>query len=50
MDNGMAVTTNRVNLTGAKNEETDKVYFRKKDEVSNYAEYKFKAKILLRKQ
>ena len=49
MDNGMAVTTNRVNLTGSKTEETDKIYFRKKDEVSDYAEYKFKAQIIMRK-
>ena len=27
-------------------EDTDKVYFRKKDEVSDYAEFMFKAKIL----
>ena len=31
-------------------EPTDKVYFRKKDEVSNYAEFMFKAKILLNKK
>ncbi len=31
-------------------EETDKVYFRKKDEVSNYTEFMFKAKILLAKK
>ena len=31
-------------------EETDKVYFRKKDEVSDYAEFMFKAKILLAKK
>ena len=31
-------------------EDTDKVYFRKKDEVSDYAEFMFKAKILLNKK
>ena len=31
-------------------EDTDKVYFRKKDEISNYAEFAFKAKILLTKK
>lgn len=31
-------------------EETDKVYFRKKDEISNYAEAMFKSSILLGKK
>ena len=31
-------------------EDTDKVYFRKKDEISDYAEFMFKAKILLVKK
>jgi len=31
-------------------EETDKVYFRKKDEVSDYAECMFKSKILMTKK
>ena len=31
-------------------EETDKVYFRKKDEMSNYTEFMFKSKILLGKK
>ena len=34
----------------ALSEETDKVYFRKKDEISDYAEFMFKAKILLAKK
>ena len=50
MDNGMAITTNRMTHTGEKVEETDKVYFRKRDEVSNYAEFMFKAKILINKK
>ena len=31
-------------------EETDKVYFRKKDEMTNYTEFMFKSKILLAKK
>ena len=31
-------------------EDTDKVYFRKKDEVSEYAEFMFKSKVLTSKK
>ena len=33
---------------GAKEEPTDKVYFRKKDEMVNYAECAFKSQIIMR--
>ena len=33
---------------GKKEEETDKVYFRKKDEMVTYAEHAFKSQIIMR--
>lgn len=44
------VTNFRETYKGEKMEETDKVYFRKKDEVSEYAECMFKSKVLMTKK
>ena len=49
-ENTMDVTEFRATFKGAKDEETDKVYFRKQDEVSRYAEANFKHKILAGKK
>ena len=45
-ENKMASTEFKSTFQGKKEEETDKVYFRKQDEVSRYAEANFKHKIL----
>ena len=47
MDNTMDKTEFRDTFKGGKQEETDKIYFRKADEVSKYAEAMFKTKGLL---
>ena len=46
----MDVTHFRETFKGEKMEETDKVYFRKKDPVSEYAECMFKSKVLMTKK
>jgi hypothetical protein len=46
----MDVTNFRETFKGEKGEETDKVYFRKKDELSNYAEAWLKSKVLMTKK
>ena len=43
-------TQNRMTHTGEKVEPTDKVYFRKMDEVSFYTEAKLKCMILMTKK
>jgi hypothetical protein len=40
----------RETFKGEKEEETDKVYFRKKDEISEYAECWLKSKVLMTKK
>ncbi len=50
LENKMTSTENRDTHTGAKHEVTDKVYFIKKDEMTNYAEAKFKSAILMTKK
>jgi len=50
LDNKMNETQFRVTHTGAKEEPTDKVYFRRADEVSKFAEALFKSKILVSKK
>ena len=40
----------RETFKGLKEEETDKVYFRKKDEMVDYAEAMFKTKLLFAKK
>jgi len=47
MENTMTNTEFRDTFKGSKEEETDKIYFRKADEVSKYAEAMFKTKGLL---
>ncbi len=46
----MDETQFKLTHTGAKEEPTDKVYFRKADEVSKFAEAMFKSKILVTKK
>jgi hypothetical protein len=46
----MDLTNFRETYTGEREEEVDKVYFRKKDEMVNYAEAMFKSKQLLTKK
>ncbi len=50
LDNKMDETQMKCTHTGAKDEPTDKVYFRKADEVSKFAEAMFKSKILVTKK
>lgn len=50
LDNKMDETQFKLTHTGAKEEPTDKVYFRKADEVSKFAEAMFKSKILVTKK
>ena len=47
MENTMTNTEFRDTFKGKKEEETDKIYFRKADEVAKYAEAMFKTKGLL---
>ena len=49
-ENKMDNTEFRSTFQGKKDEDTDKVYFRKQDEVSRYAEANFKHKILAGKK
>merc|ERR1719464_274876 len=49
MDNGMDTSHFRETFKGNKVEDTDKVYFRKKDEIVNYAEAYVKCAGTLRK-
>ena len=46
----MEATEFRDTFKGRKEEESDKVYFRKQDEVSRYAEALFKQQILVGKK
>ena len=46
LENRMDQTEFSSTFKGAKEEPTDKVYFRKSDEVSHYAEHMFKQAIL----
>jgi hypothetical protein len=46
LENKMDQTEFSSTFKGAKEEPTDKVYFRKRDEVSHYAEHMFKQAIL----
>ena len=46
-DNTMTDTEFRSTFKGVREEEVDKVYFRKMDEVSRFAEAVCKAKVLL---
>ena len=46
----MDLTHFRETFKGEKIEETDKVYFRKKDEISEYAECLYKSKALMTKK
>ena len=46
----MDVTNFRETYKGEKVEETDKVYFRKKDDLSNYTECWLKSKVLMTKK
>lgn len=46
----MDVTQFRDTFKGEKVEETDKVYFRRKDEITEYAECMFKSKVLIEKK
>ena len=50
LENTMTSTQNRDTHKGLKEEETDKVYFRKQDEVSAYAEAMFKSSVLMTKK
>jgi hypothetical protein len=46
----MDVTEFRETFKGEKVEETDKVYFRRKDDITEYAECMFKSKVLIDKK
>jgi hypothetical protein len=50
LENKMTSTQFRDTHKGLKEEETDKVYFRKQDELSAYAEAMFKSKDLMGKK
>ena len=50
VDNGNNITHFRETFKGAKEEPTDKVYFRRKDEVSEFAECMFQSKVLMTKK
>ena len=50
MENKMDMTQFKATHTGQKDEPTDKVYFRKKDEIIDYAEAMFRSKILINKK
>ncbi len=50
LENKMDSTEFRSTFKGVREEEVDKVYFRKMDEVSHFAEAMFKTKILMTKK
>ena len=50
LENTMTSTQFRDTHKGLKEEATDKVYFRKQDEISAYAEAMFKSKDLMSKK